>query len=113
MRPTPAAHDWMDNLELSHGRLLMLFQVEADNLDDPPKLLLEEFDSPQAVDDLGPGGSVWLYPEDIPRLISWLEERLQSFRNCARIDREKSPPRYWGDLDRHGETPKIDVPGDV
>ncbi len=65
MRPEPTAPDWLDNLELSHDRLLMLFQVDPGNLDEPPKLLLEEFDSTRDLDNLEPGGAVWLYPEDL------------------------------------------------
>jgi hypothetical protein len=65
MRPEPTATDWQDNLELSHDRLLMLFQVDPGNLDEPPKLLLEEFDGTRNLDNLEPGGSVWLYPKEV------------------------------------------------
>ena len=99
MRPEPTASDWLDNLELSHDRLLMLCQVDPEHLDDPPRLLLEKYDSSQELDDLSPGGSMWLYPEDLPRLIAWLEKWLQAFRECAEEDKSKSPPPYWGDLD--------------
>ena len=46
VRPEPTAYDWADNLELSHDRLLTLYQVDPDHcFHEPPKLLLEEFDS--------------------------------------------------------------------
>ncbi len=99
MRPEPTASDWLDNLELSHDRLLMLFQIEPDNLNEPPKLLLEEFDNSRDVDNLEPGGSVWLYPEDLSRVIEWLQQLLKNFRIGKESDAKKSPPPYWGDLD--------------
>ena len=99
MRPEPTASDWLDNLELSHDRLLMLFQVDPDNLNEPPKLLLEEFDSSRDVDNCEPGGSVWLYPEDVSRVIEWLQQLLKGFRVCKESDARKFPTPYWGDLD--------------
>ena len=72
MRPEPMVIDWMDDLELSHDRHLMLLQIDREHPDDPP-LLIEEYDSSQELDDLSHGGNVRLYPEDLPRLIAWLE----------------------------------------
>lgn len=111
MSPTPDVYDWLDNLELSHGQLLMLFQVNPDRLDDPPRLRLQELDEPET--DLDSGEGMWLYPEDVPKLIAWLEEWLQRFRECAKIDREKMPVPFWGDLDCHRKTPKTDPLGTV
>ena len=91
MRPEPTALDWLDHLELSHDRFLMLFQVDSDNLDDPPKLLLEEFDSWRDFENCKAGGSVWLFPEDLPRLIAWLEKWLRAYQECAEEDKSKSP----------------------
>ena len=100
VRPEPTAYDWADNLELSHDRLLTLYQVDPDHcFHEPPKLLLEEFDSTRDLDNLEPGGSVWLYPEDLPRVIEWLQRWLEAFRDCKESDSRKSPAPYWGDLD--------------
>jgi len=99
MRPEPTATDWQDNLELSHDRLLMLFQVDPGNLDEPPQLLLEEFDSSRDAENGEAGGSVWLYPEDLSRVIEWLQRWLEAFRDCKESDSRKSPAPYWGDLD--------------
>ena len=57
MKPEPTVIDWLDNLELSHDRHLMLCQVDPEHLDDPPPLLLEEYDSSQELDDLSPGAA--------------------------------------------------------
>ena len=105
MRPIPTASDLIDDVDLRHGRLLLLFQVNPADPDDPPRLLLQDIDEPEAVEGLDSGGCVWFSPSDVPEVIRWLEAALQRFRECAKIDSEKSPPRYWGDLDRHGETP--------
>ena len=99
MRPEPTASDWLDNLELSHDRLLMLFQVDPDDLNDPPKLLLEEFNSSRELENCESGGSVWLYPEDVSRVIKWLQQVLTNFRHGKEWDARKSPAPYWGDLD--------------
>ncbi len=99
MRPEPGASDWLDYLELSHDRFLWVFQVDPDNLNDPPKLLLEEFDSSRDAENGEAGGSVWLYPEDVSRVIEWLQQLLKNFRHCKELDARKFPTPYWGDLD--------------
>ncbi len=90
MRPEPTVIDWLDNLELSHDRHLMLLQIDREHPDDPP-LLIEEYDSSQELDDLSPGGNMRLYPEDLPRIIAWLEQWLQATRNSALTQRDGKP----------------------
>ena len=99
MRPELNAEGFpLDDLDLSHDRLLMLFQVDADNLDDPPRLVLEEFDSTRDAENGEAGGSVWLYPEDVSRVIEWLQLWLKLFRHCEELDARKLPAPYWGDI---------------
>ena len=98
VKPEPTVFDWLDNLELSHDRLLLLFQINPENLDDPPRLLLEEFDSSRDAENGEAGGSVWLYPEDVSRVIEWLQQSLKSFRRCKELDARKFPTPYWGDI---------------
>ena len=86
----PTVIDWLDDLELSHDRHMMLLQIDPEHLDDPPPLLIEEYDSSQELDDLSPGGNIRLYPEDLPRLIAWLEKWLQAYRECAEEDGSKT-----------------------
>jgi len=107
MRPEPGAFDELDCFELSHDRFLMLYQVDPNHVDNLPRLLIEEYDSFQELEDLSPGGSIWVHPEDLPKLIGWLEGLLQAFRECAKEDRSKSPSPYWGELDggAHGDRP--------
>ena len=83
MRPKPKVFDWLDTLELSHDRHLMLLWIDREHPDDPP-LLLEEYDSSQELDDLSHGGNIRLYPEDLPRLIAWLEQ-CEPPRVCRRL----------------------------
>ena len=89
MRPEPTVIDWMDDLELSHDRHLMLLQIHREHPDDPP-LLIEEYDSSQELDDLSHGGNIRLYPDDLPRLIAWLEEWLRAYRKCVEEDGSKT-----------------------
>ena len=96
MKPEPTVIDWLDDVELSHDRHLMLLQMDPVPLGDPPRLLLEDYDSFQELDDLNPGGSMWVYPEDLPRLIAWLEHWSQGFRECAKEDGSKSSPPKLG-----------------
>ena len=91
MRPKPKVFDWLDTLELSHDRHLMLLQIDPVPLGDPPRLLLEDYDSSQELDDLSPGGSIWVYPEDLPRLFAWLETWVRAYRQCGEEDKSKSP----------------------
>ena len=99
MRPERKPEDFpLDHLELSHDRLLMLFQIDPENFDDPPRLLLEEFDSSRDAENGEAGGSVWLYPEDVWRVIEWLQQSLKSFLRCKELDARKSPTPYWGDI---------------
>ena len=90
VKPEPTVIDWVDNLELSHDRHLMLLWIDREHPDDPP-LLLEEYDSSQELDDLSHGGNIRLYPEDLPRLIAWLEQWAQAYPKCAEEDKSKSP----------------------
>ncbi len=105
MKPEPTASDLLDTLELSHNRFLMLFQVDPDSLDDPPPLLLQGFDSSLDVEDCDSGGSVWFHPEDLPKVIEWLQQSLEKFRRCRELDASRLPAPYWGDL---GETPPLE-----
>ena len=93
----PTAADWLDNLELSHDRILMLSQVDPNSIDYPPRLWLEQWDCSRDVDDYEPGESVWLYPEDIPALIRWLTEWLALFQGCRDSDASKFPVPYWSE----------------
>ena len=113
MSLTPSIDDWLDNLEVSHGRMLMLLWINSDHIECPPRLVIEEYDTPEAFDNVEPGGNVWLYPEDIPRVIAWLERWLQLLQECAKSDKEKLPAPFWGDLGGPGQTPKTDAHGDV
>ena len=74
-------------------------KVDPDDLNDPPKLLLEEFNSSRELENCESGGSVWLYPEDVSRVIKWLQQLLENFRDCKESDARKFPAPYWGDLD--------------
>jgi len=91
MRPKPKVSDWLDTLELSNDRHLMFCWLEREHPDDPPRVLLEDYDSSQELEDLSPGGSIWVSREDLPRLVAWLESWLQAFRRCAEEDKSKSP----------------------
>ena len=90
MRPKPKVVDWMDTLELSHDRHLMFCHLEREHPDDPPRLLLEDYDSSQELDDLSPGGSIWVYPEDLQRLFAWLETWVRAYQQCGEEDKSKS-----------------------
>lgn len=98
----------MDNLELSHGRLLMLLWISSDHIEQPPRLVIEEYESPEVFDNVEPGANLWLHPEDIPRLITWLEWWLQAFRESAKSDAELSPAPFWGYLDGPTQPPGWD-----
>ena len=96
MRPKPKVSDCLDSLELSNDRHLMFCYLEREHPDDPPRVLLEDYDSSQKLEDLSPGGSIWVYPEDLPRLVAWLESWLQAFRECAKEVGSKSPTPLVG-----------------
>lgn len=98
MRPQPKGDDWCDNLDLTHDRLFRLYQVNPAHVDDPPKLVLEECDDSEALEDFQPGRSIWFYPEDLPRIIDWLRGFLGALRESAASDQKRLPAPYWGDL---------------
>ena len=108
MRPEPTLYDWLDWLDLSHDRVLTIYQTnDPDCLNNPPKILLEEFDGSDAFERMKAGGSIWIYPEDLPTIIRWLQKWLEAFRGCSALDAQRTPAPYWGDL---GKAPTVDDP---
>ena len=53
---------------------------------------------PNGWSDEDESGWIWLYPENIERLIARLQFWLGSYRRCAREDAKKIPAPNWGGL---------------
>ncbi len=92
---------WVD---LSEGRTWMLSIEDSNDLDTPPRLLIDQFASNEAVENWQPESQVWLHPEDLAPLIKELSGWLEILRLSAEIDAKENPRRNWGELGEPSES---------
>ena len=88
-----------DYVDLSDGRMCMLFFENPDCLENIPRVFLELYQDMDALEDLQNDGLVWLLPEDMPRVIEMLAGWLDVYRRCAREGSSGPLPHpNWGNL---------------